>query len=294
MRRFLTPLVVACVLSGCLPERQPAIDQATVLSNNTSVRLDATSSSRTLFMLDQGDRVEILDKRDSWYLIRDVEQIEGWMDESTLIRDQTRASLDAAVDAARDLPVQNTGQTSDEVNLRLDPGRDSAIIRRLRRGVRFDVLGRDTTPRPASDATDIWYQVRTGPEEVGWLFSQLMDLDTPQPLTPFTEGRTYTAALLLKQEQDPDFGTVDWYVVAERRDDTPPEFAYDGIRVFIWNLAEQRYDTTLRRRNLAGLYPLELTGTPREPGFRYHVAGTDGEPMPVEWVMRGTLPRPVP
>jgi SH3-like domain-containing protein len=290
--RWLPTLAgVVLLSSGCLPAPEPAIDQATVLSDNTSVRIDATSSSRTLFRVHAGDRVDILEKQGSWYLIRDVEQVEGWMAESTLIRDTTRRALEVAVVQARDLAVQNTAETTDRVNLRMAPGRDSDVIRQLRRGTRLEVLGRETTPRPESNLTDIWYQVRPTEAEVGWVFFQLMDFDAPEPLRPFMEGRTYTAAHLLKTIDDPDVGEVDWYVVAERRNDTEPSVAFDGIRVFIWNLEEHQYETTLRLRDLEGVFPLVLTGTPDDPGFRFHVRGPDGEPVARDYVMRETLPR---
>ena len=289
----LLPTLGAVVLlsAGCLPEPEPAIDRATVLGDNTSVRIDADSTSRTLFLVQAGDRVDILTKQGSWYLIRDFEQIEGWIDESTLIRDTTRQAMLVAVGAARDLPVQNTAETTNAVNLRMAPGRDSDIVRRLRRGIGLEVLDRATTPRPDSVLTDVWYQVRPTEEEVGWVFSQLMEFDSPEPLLPFMEGRTYTSAHLLKRVEDPDVGAVDWYVVAERRDNADATIAFDGIRVFIWNLEEHQYETTLRRRNLNGVFPLELTGSEDAPGFRFHVRGPDGEPVAREYVMRGTIPQ---
>jgi hypothetical protein len=81
--------------------------------------------------------------------------------------------------------------------------------------------------------------------------------------------------------------------VAERRGTTDPRFAFDGIRVFIWNLNLHRYDTTLRLRDLPGVLPLERTGTDTAPGFRFHVLGEDGEPQAREYRMVGTLPREV-
>jgi SH3-like domain-containing protein len=287
------PLVGVLLLGGCFPEPEPAIDQATVLSDHTSVRIDSSSSARTLFMLDAGDRVDILSKEDSWYLIRDVVQIEGWMDESTLIRDSTRDAMQTQVIQARDLPVQNTAQTSNAVNLRMAPGRGSDVVRRLRRGVELQVLDHATTPRPGTQATDIWFRVRPSEDEVGWVFSQLIEFDAPEAIQRFMEGRTYTATQRLKTVEDPEAGPIDWWVVAERRDDADPQVAFDGVRVFIWNLEEHQYETTLRLRNQEGLLPLERTGDEANPGFRFRIRGPDGEPVVREYVMRGTLPRAV-
>ena len=290
----LAPLAGVVVLAAaCLPEPEPAIDQATVINDNTSVRVEASGSSRTLFMLDAGDRVDILYKDGSWYRVRDVEQIEGWMDESALIRDMTRRAMEAAVAEARDLPAQNTARTTDVVNLRMAPGRDTDTIRRLRRGVELQVLDHDTTPRPGGDATDIWFRVRPSDDEIGWVFSQLIEFDAPEPIRPFMEGRTYVAVQRLKTVEDADMGPRDWYVVAERRDDADPRAAFDGVRVFVWDIEEHRYETTLRLRNLDGRLPLERIGGDEDPGFRFSVLDASGEPVVREYVMRETLPRAV-
>lgn len=294
MRYLNVMLLAVTFLSGaCLPEPEPVIDQATVLSNNSSVRMDATAASRTLFRLSEGERISIIEKRGNWYRIRDKDRIEGWMDESTIITDQTADAMRVSLTESEGQPVQNTARTREEVYLRLDPGRDTRIIRRLRRETEVQILDRSTTPRPDSDATDIWFKVRTSPDEIGWVYSQLVDIDTPEPLLGFTEGRTYVAVQQLRQVQDPEFGAVNWYVVAERRADTEPGIAFDGIRVFVWNLAEHQFETTLRLRNLRGMFPLELTGDTERPGFRFPVEGADGQSHTREFVMRQTLPREV-
>ena len=200
-----TLCVAALVESACLPEPEPAIDQASVLSDNTSVRIDSASSARTLFTLDEGDRVDIIQRQGSWYLVRDIDRIEGWMDAGTLIRDTTRQTMEIAVIEARAFPIQNTGVTTDAVNLRIAPGRDSDIIRRLRRGRRLEILDRETTPRPNSDLTDIWFQVRPTENEVGWVFSQLMEFDTPEVLLPFREGRTLSLGSLTQDRRGSEY-----------------------------------------------------------------------------------------
>ena len=119
------------------------------------------------------------------------------MNESTLITERTRAAMEALLDQSVGEPVQNTARTREAVYLRLEPGRDTEIIRRLRRGIELQLLDRSTTPRPDSNATDIWYKVRPSPDEIGWVFFRLVELDTPEVLRPFMEGRAYVAVLEL-------------------------------------------------------------------------------------------------
>ena len=289
--RLVTLGTVMLLVLACIPEMDPAIDEATVLNDHTSVRIDAASSARTLFTLDQGARISVIEKRDTWYRVRDQDLIEGWMAASTVLRDSTRVALDAMVIESADQQSQNTVRTREQVNLRLAPGRDTTIIRLLRRGTAVEALERATTPRSGSDATDVWLKVRLSEDEVGWVYHQLVEYDIPEAILPFTEGRLYTAVRRLKQVTDPEAGPVDWFVVAERRRETDPTLDFDGIRVFIWNLDQHQYETTLRLRNLRGRYPLDLTGSPEAPGFRFHVLNRNGEDETRNFVMRGTLPR---
>lgn len=287
-------LILVLLTASCQPELEPAMDEASVIVNNTSVRAEPTSASRTLFRLAEGERVSILEKDGVWYRVRDSEDFEGWMEESTVLRDSTLEAMRAMLASADAKPVQNTMTTLEEVNLRLAPGRDTDIIRRLRRNVALEVLDRQTTPRPDSDATDIWFEVRPAESatEIGWVYSQLVQFDTPPELQPFTEDRIYAAVLTLNEVIDPEAGPVRWYVVGERRPGADPEIAFDGVRVFTWNLQDHHYETSLRLRNLNGIYPVAVIAAD-PPTFRFSSLDQGGTPQTREFVMRGTVAREV-
>jgi uncharacterized protein YgiM (DUF1202 family) len=295
LRRVGLPVLIASswLPAACLPEPEPALDEATVIGDNTSVRIDATASARTLFTLDAGDRVSIMEKRDSWYRVRDPDLLEGWMDESTVIRDATRQAMSDALAEAAETPVQNTARATEAVNLRLAPGRDTDVVRRLRRGTTMEVLDRTTTPRPNSEATDIWFQVRPSTDEIGWVYAQLIEFDVPGPLQAYTEDRLYTAVFPLREVEDPEVGIRRWFLVAERRETADAEIAFDGIRVFVWNLDEHEYETTLRLRNLRGALPIEVNREGDQASFRVPTVGDDGARLVREFAMRGTIPREV-
>ena len=59
MKVFVT-LFLAVVLTSCAPKPEPVLDQATVVAKNASLRLKNSSTSRTLRVLDTGDKVEVL------------------------------------------------------------------------------------------------------------------------------------------------------------------------------------------------------------------------------------------
>jgi hypothetical protein len=290
--KALSPLVaLALIVPSCALEREPVLDQASVIAN-TSVRAEPTSSSRTLFRLPEGERVSILGKSGAWYRVLDKDAFGGWMDETTLLLDSTLEQMRIMLAESAGIEVQNTVTTRDAVNLRVAPGRDSSIVRRLGRNLTLEVLDRATTPGPGGEGTDIWLKVRPGPDQIGWVYAPLVQFGVPDALAPFTEGRIYAGVRVLAEVTDPEVGRVHWYVVAERRPGASPEVAFDGIRVFTWNLNQHRYETSLRLGDLRGAYPVEIIGNP--PGFRFHVLEAAGNPRPREFAMRGTVPREVP
>jgi hypothetical protein len=189
---------------------------------------------------------------------------------------------------------QNTAVLSDSANFRVEPGRDTPIIRRLEAGTRVEVLERTTTLRPGShELHDVWLKVRPSPAEVGWVYSGLVQFDVPMELAEHTEGYTYTVVKVLNQVQDSVVGPVQWYVVGERSSGIDPQIDFDGIRVFTWNLRMHRYETAFRLKGLRGSYPLESSQEGSKPAFHFHELGADGRKLRRDFVMNGVVVREV-
>src|SRR5215831_13792648 len=107
MKVFVT-LLLGVVLTSCAPRPEPVLDQATVVAKNASLRLKNSSTSRTLRVLDTGDKVEVLELRDNWYRVRYGPDVQGWMEESTVVTNDTRNRIQQLVTASKDLEPQNT------------------------------------------------------------------------------------------------------------------------------------------------------------------------------------------
>src|SRR5262245_51518076 len=164
-------LLTLLLLNSCGPRPEPILDQATVVAKNTSLRMRNSSTSRTLRVLDSGDKVLVLERQDNWYRVRYNDEVEGWMEESTVVTNSTLDKIKSLVSASEGQTPQNTAVVREEANFRIDPGRTTSIIRRLGSGTKVEVIDRVTTARPGSDsAWDVWVKVRPSPTEVGWLF----------------------------------------------------------------------------------------------------------------------------
>jgi len=286
-------LLALLLVTSCSPKPEPILDQATVVAKNASLRQRSSSTSRTLRTLDPGDRVEVLERQNNWYRVRYGPDVQGWMEESTVVTNATRERIRTLVSASQDQLAQNTGVLREEANFRIEPGRTSSIIRKLDSGAKVEVLDRVTTPRPGSDSSsDVWLKVRPSPKEVGWVIGNLVEFDIPADVAPYSESYTYSAVKTLNQVQDPLAGPVNWYVVGERRPGLDPHLDFQGIRVFTWNQKKHRYETAFRLKGLRGIYPLEAGQEAGKPTFRVYQLLPDGSGKSArEFVMNGVIVR---
>jgi len=286
-------LLALLLVTSCSPKPEPILDQATVVAKNASLRQRSSSTSRTLRTLDPGDRVEVLERQNNWYRVRYGPDVQGWMEESTVVTNATRERIRTLVAASQDQLAQNTGVLREEANFRIEPGRTSSIIRRLDSGTKVEVLDRVTTPRPGSDSSsDVWLKVRPSPKEVGWVIGNLVEFDIPADVAPYSESYTYSAVKTINQVQDPLAGPVNWYLVGERRPGHDPHLDFEGIRVFTWNQKKHRYETAFRLKGLRGIYPLEAGQEAGKPTFRVYQLLPDGSGKSArEFVMNGVIVR---
>jgi hypothetical protein len=286
-------LASSIVLSGCGPKKEPAKEQATVVAKHASVRMKNSATSRTLATLEPDTKIDVMEKQGNWYRIRSGET-QGWMEETTLLTDAMASQLQSMVVEAKKQETQNTALLRDDANLRLEPGRNTKIMRRVAAETKVEVLERKTLPHPNSSppAPDVWIKVRVSPTEVGWLLGNVLDYEAPAGIGGFMEGSNYSAIKPLNTVEDSEVGPIIWYVVGERRPGAPPEVAFNGIRVFTWNLKKHRYETAYRIKGLRGAYPLAVGKEGGNPTFQFSEMADDGSLKPTrKFVMNGVIVR---
>jgi hypothetical protein len=291
---FLVPLSFVCILGTACTPKAPEPERATVNAEHSSLRARDSATSRTLKVLEPGTHVEILERQGRWYRVR-LDDIEGYMEVSTLLTDAMRDNIQQNINSAINQVPQNTGVLREDGNLRVDPGRNTSILRLLRSQAAVEVLERRTLPRDdAPGKFDAWLKVRASPTEVGWLLSSFVEFDVPEGIAPYTEDFAYSAVKILHEIDDPVAGLIRWYIVGERRPGHDPNLDFTGIRVFTWNQSKQRYETAYRKPGLRGVYPLEVTRTPKGPTFRFYELGPDGKTKtPRDFTMSGVVVREI-
>jgi hypothetical protein len=287
------PVLIVLLLTACAAKPEPALDEATVVAKNSSLRLKNSSTSRTLRVMDVGEKVDVLERQDNWYRVRYGPHVQGWMEESTVVTTETKDRIQKLAAQSQNLEPQNTAVLKQDANLRLEPGRSTSIIRRLESGTRVEILDRVTKPRPGSDTSrDMWVKVRPAPMEVGWLLSGSLEFDIPSEIAQYSEGYTYAAVKRINRIQDPLAGPINWYVIGERPPGSDPGVDFQGVRVFTWNMKKHRYETAFRNRGLRGVYPLEIGQEGVNPTFRIYELADDGSTkIPRTFVMYGVIVR---
>src|SRR5215831_20755867 len=97
LMRLVRLLLFSFLLTSCAPKPEPIVDQATVTAKNSSLRMRNSSTSRTLQVLDPGDKVDVLERRDNWYRVRYGSDVQGWMEESTLVTNEMKNRIQMLV-----------------------------------------------------------------------------------------------------------------------------------------------------------------------------------------------------
>jgi hypothetical protein len=292
MKFFVTVLFVL-FLASCAPKPEPVLDQGIVVAKNASLRQKNSSTSRTLRVLDTGEKVEVLERQENWYRVRYGSDVQGWMEESTVVTTETKNRIQQLVAASKNQGPQNTAVLKQTANFRLEPGRSTAIIHRLESGTKVEVLDRVTLPRPGSSSShDIWLKVRPTPTEVGWVLVNAIEFDIPGDIAQYSEEYTYAAVKIVNRVQDSIAGQINWYIIGERKPSHDPNVDFEGIRVFTWNMKKHRYETAFRIRGLRGVYPLEVGQVGVNPTFRVYELDEDGTTkIPHDYVMYGVIVR---
>src|SRR5437870_9479963 len=121
-------LLASVLITSCAPKPDRVVDQATVTAKNASLRLKNSSTSRTLRVLDSGEKVEVLERQDNWYRVRYGSDVQGWMEESTVVTNDTKNRIQQLAAASRNEEPQNTAVMRQAANFRLEPGRSTPII----------------------------------------------------------------------------------------------------------------------------------------------------------------------
>ncbi len=232
--------------------------------------------------------VYVISRTRNWAHIRLADGKSGWMELKDLLDSKTYERGRRQIQSMAELPPQAAGHTSNEVNLRLDPSRESALLGILVPNQHVQIFGRQYVERAPKDAAsllpgaapdtvapavrDAWYLVRAG-NQGGWALGRFITLDFPPDISVYGEGINMVGWLVLNTVSD-NGHNVPQYLVADRMG--APELDFNHIRFFTWWAKNQHYVTAYVEGNLNGYFPILTTRVGDKPYFRLRLVDMKG------------------
>jgi hypothetical protein len=277
---FFYLLVLLASLLACAREEMPA-EIAYVSVPQTFLRDRVAPVYQKVATVHSGDRVEILDRRRRFALVRLPNGEQGWLQERYLVSQQVFEVANKLPETTRSFPSQARAVTRATVNLHILPGRDTPHLYQLKADQPIEVLkrvarvrdqappapapqkekeddGRDEVAEPPALPMEDWWLVRTPDgSRAGWILGRMMFVDLPLDVAQYSEGARIVAFFVLNEVQDGDKSYPQYLVLyTDPKDGLPYDF--NQVRVFSWNTKRHRYETAFRERNLEGFLPVTV------------------------------------
>lgn len=231
--------------SGCSRLKPKLQDQYVyVTAKQTYLRDRVAAVSNRTGMVENGDRLEVLEHGRRFLRVRTEKGEQGWIDDKVVTPQEVADGFDSLkAEHAKD-PAVASAVVRDEVYMHLKPGRDTEKLYRLPEGEKLKLLRRATlekalppgqraapvnaAPSPSSTGPsstagksahgkkapvvdlptgppmEDWWMVRDSQGRTGWLLSRMMDVDAPDTLSRYAEGQRTVGAYLLAKVNDPE------------------------------------------------------------------------------------------
>jgi uncharacterized protein YgiM (DUF1202 family) len=120
-----------------------------VSAAETSLRDRVATLYGKVGTVQNGERVEVLEKQRRFFRVKTDKGQEGWIEERSLIPQEIYDGFQQLAKDASSIPVQAHGTTRAELNMHLTPARDGEHLYQLKEGEKLEILKRATTDKNA-------------------------------------------------------------------------------------------------------------------------------------------------
>lgn len=141
---LLLTLVVACSRKSITHHEYMYVSAA-----ETSLRDRVATMYNKVGTVENGERVEVLEKQRRFLRVRTDKGQEGWIEERSLVPQDVYDGFQKLAQDNVNTPVQGRGTTRAELNMHLTPSRDAEHLYQLKDGEKLDILRRATAPKTA-------------------------------------------------------------------------------------------------------------------------------------------------
>lgn len=300
------------VASACKRDTTIAVGSSTELAYASEARGEVRDQlgpkSKVIANTTSGQQLEILERLNRWARVRVVDgsstagkpPLEGWMHQRQMVSEEVYRQFQTLGAKSRELPSQGSGVIRRLANMRLEPGRSTQPFYQLAPDETFEVLQHASASRPATaeevrngntePIPEDWLLVRATGGRTGWILESLAELVPPLDVARYRESQRIRGwfELYREESQGQVHPWILWATVPKLSGDAHD---FEEIRVFVWNPAASRYETSYREKNLKGFLPMRVetvnAGSGPTPAFSFDYLNADGVRLRRNYIMTG-------
>jgi len=255
----------ALLLLGCSRQAEPQRPAGYVTAPQVSLRDRLAAVHNKVAVLENGQRVEILETRSRMVRVRTARGQEGWMEARHLASEAVFRAFRQLAAGNVSAPIAAHGSARAPLNMHVAPGRKTDRLYRMNEGEKIEILRRATAERTLPQAAaeqppvlEDWWLVRDTRGHVGWVLGRMMDLDVPLEVAQYAEGQRIVASFVISHAEDEGRQVPQYLLLLTGPRDGLP-FDFNQVRIFTWNAGRDRYETAYRERRLFGRLPARVT-----------------------------------
>ena len=241
--RHLTQFLFLSLLliPGCSRLKPKAMrEYVYVVAKQTFLRDRVAAVSNRTATVENGDKLEVLERGRRFIRVETGKGEQGWIDEKVVAAQSVYDSFEQAKQEHKSDPAIASAVVRDEVYLHDKPGRETDRLFRLAEGDKLKLLVRAMLPKtnagqggraiaavskpakiskpgtvagakggadapaegPPPPVMEDWWLVRDAEGRTGWMLSRMMDVDAPEALTRYSEGQRFVGAYVLNKIND--------------------------------------------------------------------------------------------
>jgi uncharacterized protein YgiM (DUF1202 family) len=137
---------------GCSKAKLEHHEYMYVSAAETSLRDRVATLYGKVGTVQNGERVEILEKQRRFFRVKTDKGQEGWIEERSLVPQEVYDGFQQLAKDSSGIPVQAHGTTRAELNMHLTPAREGEHLYQLKEGEKLEILKRATADKNAKKA----------------------------------------------------------------------------------------------------------------------------------------------
>jgi hypothetical protein len=208
-------LLLLALVPGCKRKGITQHEYMYVSAAETSLRDRVATMFNKVGTVNNGDRVEVLEKQRRFLRVRTDKGQEGWIEERSLVPQDVYDGFQKLAQDNASTPVQGRGTTRADLNMHLTPARDGEHLYQLKDGEKIDILRRATapknSPKPAKPAAAA--PAKPAAQKKAASPEKKPAATEPPALAPPTAAPATTASTKPNEAPPPPPVMEDWYLV---------------------------------------------------------------------------------